>query len=145
MHIRTFISPSSLVRLVIAFLIGLLLGFLASKIGTGLQNVVPFLLFPLLIGVASAFTIGARNPHPHLLALGTALADWIGVGIMLLIIAGHSSPVACAATGCGTPNSSVLTSLLVVYVLAGLILTALGALITSAVIKSLRHEQSLPH
>ena len=145
MRIRTFISPRSLVRPGIALLLGLLLGFLAGNIGAGLQNVVPFLLFPLLVGVASAFTVRARNSRPYVSTLGTGLPGWIGVSIALLILAGRSTPTACTATGCGSPNSSVLTSLLVVYVLVGLILTALGALITSAVLKSLRSEQPPPH
>lgn len=145
MRIRTFISPRSLVRMGIALLLGLLLGFLAGNIGAGMRNVVPFLLFPLLIGVASAFTVGARNSRPHLATLGTGLAGWIGVSISLLILAGRSTPVACTATGCGSPNSSVLISLLIAYVLAGLLLTALGALITSAVLKSLRGEPPPPH
>jgi hypothetical protein len=133
LQVRKRIRRSSVIRLGVAFVVGLALGFLASKIGGNLQNVVPFLLFPLLIGVAGALTVTQRVARPYVLALVTCLIGWIGISVSLLIMAALATPKVCASGSCW--NSGVLASLLIVYVLAGLALTALGALATSALMQ----------
>src|SRR5437879_1212900 len=102
-QLRTFLGNGRVViRLTIAFLIGLLLGLLAGKVGAGMQNLVPFLLFPLLIGVASAFTVSTRKPHPYLIALCTGLMAWGGAGVYLLIMAAQTSLAPCTTRSCGS-------------------------------------------
>ena len=136
MQARKILGNGMAIRLVIAFVLGLLLGFLSSKVGAALRNVVPFLLFPLLIGIAGVFTVSTRNPHPHLAALGTGLLNWLGVGLYVLVSAGPTPPAPCTTGNCSAPT--VLMALLMVYVLAGLVLVALSALITSALVRYLR-------
>ncbi len=130
MQRRRIMGRGTAIRLVGAFVVGLLLGFLASKLGAGVQNLLPLLLFPLFIGIAGALITGAQQRHPHLVALGRGLAAWLGVSIYLLAFAGHQSGATCTAGNCGSAN--VLASLLFLYVLAGLIPIALGSLVTSA-------------
>lgn len=140
-RLRKMFGDGSAVRLILAFACGLLLGFLASKIGADVQNIVPFLLFPLLVGIASALTIGARNPHPHRTALGSGLLAWIGIGVYLLIATGQTSTrAACTAGSCA--STGVLASLLLVYLLVGLVLVALSALVTSAIARYTRRERN---
>lgn len=151
-RLRKMFGDGSAVRLIIAFVCGLLLGFLASKIGGEMQNVVPFLLFPLMIGIVSALTIRAQNPRPYKMALGTGLLTWLGVGLYLLIMAGRTSasPLPICMTG-NCSSSGVLTSLLTVYLLLGLALVALAAGVTSAIAryayarKERDLEPRLPH
>lgn len=139
MQARKLLGNSMAIRLVIAFVLGLLLGFLGSKIGAGLQNLVPFLLFPLLIGIAGVFTVGARNPHPHRAALGTGLLAWLGASIYVLLFAGQTPLTPCTIGSCG--GSGVLKALLIVYVLVGLALVTLSALITSALVRYSRRAR----
>lgn len=145
-RLRKMFGEGRAVRLVLAFVCGLLLGFLASKVGGGMQNVVPFLLFPLMIGIVSALTISAQNPRPYKMALGTGLLTWFGVGLYLLIMAGRApaSPLPICMTGNCT-SGGVLTSLLIVYLLLGLALVALAACVTSAIARYAyaRRERSL--
>ncbi len=135
-------NGGAVLRVIGAFVAGLLLGWLASKIGAGVQNVLPLLLFPLLIGIAGVFTIGTRQRHPYLVALGSSLIAWIGVGTYFLASAGHGTSAACASEGCG--NEKVITSLLILYFLVGLIPLALGSLITSVVTRFLRRSRPQP-
>ncbi len=143
-RLRTMFGERSAPRLVIAFACGLLLGFLASKIGGGMQNIVPFLLFPLLIGIAGALTVRASNARPYKLALGTGLFTWIGIGIYLLIVAVRAPTYTLCTTGNCT-STGVLASLLVVYLLLGLALVALASCVTSAVSRyaHVRRERKL--
>lgn len=149
-QLRKMFGGRSAPRLIIAFACGLLLGFLASKIGGGMQNVVPFLLFPLLIGIVSALTVRASNARPYKLALGTGLLTWIGIGIYLLVVAGRAQTYTLCTTGNCTPTG-VLASLLIVYLLLGLALVALASCVTSAVSRyayvrrERRLEPRLPH
>jgi hypothetical protein len=136
---RKFLGNGMAIRLAIAFVLGLLLGFLGSKIGAGMRNVIPFLLFPLLIGIAGVFTVGARNPHPHLAALGTGLLAWVGTSIYVLIFAARMPLTSCTGGSCGSSN--VLMTLLIIYVLVGLVLVTLGALITSAIVRYSRRAR----
>lgn len=152
LRLRKMLGNGSAVRLVIAFACGLLLGFLANKIGGEMQNVVPFLLFPLMIGIVSALTISAQNPRPYKMALGTGLLTWLGVGLYLLIMAvrAPASPLPICTTGNCT-SSGVLTSLLIVYLLLGLALVVLATCVTSAIAryayarKERSLESRLPH
>lgn len=138
MQVRAFFSNGRAIRLTIAFLIGIPLGILAGKVGTGLQNLVPFLLFPLVIGVLSAFTVSTRKQHPHLLALGTALLAWGGIGVSLLVMTAQATLKPCTFGTCSSTTASVLTSLLIFYLLIGLPLVAPGALITSVLLRHFR-------
>ena len=137
LQLRAFLSNGRAIRLVIAFLVGLPLGVLAGKVGTSLQNLVPFLLFPLVLGALSAFTVSARNHHPHLPVLGTALLAWGGVGVSLLVMTAQTALAPCNSGACSS-TSSVLTSLLIFYLLGGLVLVALSSLITSVLLHRLR-------
>ncbi len=147
LRIRKLFGDGSAIRLIIAFLCGLLLGFLGSKIGAGMQNVVPFLLFPLLIGFAAALTVGARNARPYLMAMGTGLFCWVGITLYLLIQSGQAANTPCPLGNCGT--SSVLMTLLFLYLLAGLVLVAVSAFASCAVMRYVRRmrepERDLPH
>ncbi len=147
LRIRKIFGDGSAIRLVIAFLCGLLLGFLGSKIGGDMQNVVPFLLFPLLIGIVAALTISARNARPYLMALCTGLLCWIGITIYLLVQSAQAANTSCTLGNCGT--STVLTSLLILYLLAGLVVVAISSLLTCAVIRYVRRSREprhgLPH
>lgn len=145
MRIRSFIGHGNVIRLGLALLLGLPLGFLANKIGAGMQNLIPFLLFPLLIGIGSPFTIGARNPHPYVMSVGTGLLVWGGIAVFLLVMAGQTSPVTCASGSCGMTNPTVLTSLLIAYLLIGLIIVGLSALVTSTLARHVRQARKLPH
>ncbi len=138
MQIRPFFRNGRTTRLIIAFLIGIPLGVLAGKIGAGLQNIIPFLLFPPVIGAICAFTVGTRKLHPHLLALGTALLAWGGVGVSLLVMTAQAALTPCTTGSCSSTTTSVLSSLLIFYLLIGLALVALGALITSILLRRFR-------
>lgn len=138
MQVRAFLNNGRAIRLIIAFLVGLPLGILASKVGTGLQNLVPFLLFPFVIGALSAFTVSTRQQHPHLLALGTGLLAWGGIGASLLVMTAQAALAPCTAGACGSTTANVLTSLLIFYLLIGLVLVAPGALITSVLLRLFR-------
>ena len=138
MQIRAFLSNGRAIRLMLAFLIGVPLGILADKVGMDLQNLVPFLLFPFVIGVLSAFTVRIRQQHPHLLALGTGLLAWGGIGVSLLVMTAQATLAPCTAGACGSTTANVLTSLLIFYLLIGLILVTPGALITSLLLRRFR-------
>ena len=143
MQKRRIVSNGGLIiRLIGAFVAGLLLGFPASKIGADVQNLLPFLLFPLLIGIAGAFTIGAQQRHPHLVALSSSLAAWVGVGFYLMAFAGQGVGATCTAGNCG--NTNVLTSLLILYLLVGLVPLALGSLVTSTLARYFRRSRPQP-
>jgi nucleoside recognition membrane protein YjiH len=147
LRIRKIFGDGSAIRLVIALLCGLLLGFLGGKIGAGMQNVVPFLLFPLLIGIAAALTISARNARPYLMAMCTGLLCWLGITISLLVQSGQAAHTPCPLGNCGT--STVLMSLLVLYLLAGLVIVAVCSLAACAVMRYVRRSREpgrgLPH
>lgn len=138
-QLRKIIGDRIIFRLGGAFICGLLLGFLAHKIGAQLQNLLPFLLFPLLTGILGAFTVNARSQHPYALTLGTGLVSWLGISAYLLIATGQSSVASCTASNCNT--TSVLSSLLDVYLLIGFVLVTLGALSTSLLIRSLHRAE----
>lgn len=141
LQLRAFLSNGRTIRFVIAFFVGLPLGILAGKIGANLQNLVPFLLFPLLLGIGGAFTVGMRQPHPHLLALGTGLLAWGGVGVSLLIMTGQEAMTPCVAGNCNSTMDSLLASLLIFYLLLGLFLVSLSALMTSVLLRRLRQTR----
>jgi hypothetical protein len=141
LQLRAFLSNGRTIRLIIAFLVGLPLGILAGKIGGNLQNLVPFLLFPLILGIGSAFTVSMRQPHPHLLALGTGVLAWGGVGVSLLIMTGQEAMTPCAAGSCNSTMNSMLASLLIFYLLLGLLLVSLSALITSVLLRRIRQTR----
>ena len=140
-QLRAFLNNGRVIRLIIAFLVGLPLGVLAGKIGTSVQNVLPFVLFPLLIGAISAFTVSSRKQHPHLLTLGTALLAWGGVGVSLLVMTAQAALTPCTGGNCLSTTSSVLSSLLIFYLLAGLILVAASALPTSILLRRFRQTR----
>jgi hypothetical protein len=138
-NIKKITGNANNIRLAVAFVAGLLLGIPADRVGAGLQNVVPYLLFPFLLGIAGAFTIGAKNPRPYLMALGTGLAAWVGISIYLALEAGRTAPNACTVGTCGT--TAVLMALLTFYLLAGLVLVAIGSLLTSTILRYYRQER----
>lgn len=137
LRIRKTLGDGSAVRLTGALLCGLLLGFVGSKVGAGMQNVVPFLLFPLLVGGAAALTIGIRTVRPYLMALYTGLCCWVGITIYLLVQLAGSA--ACTAGNCS--SSTVLTTLLILYLLAGFVLVTLGSLATCATTRYIRRSR----
>jgi hypothetical protein len=141
LQLRSFFRNGRAIRLIIAFLVGLPLGVIAGKIGTNLQNILPFLLFPLLIGAASAFTVGARKLHPHLLALGTGLLVWGGVGVSLLVMTAQATLAPCTTGDCNS-TTRLLSSLLIFYLLIGLGLVTLSALITSMLLRRFRRTRA---
>lgn len=138
MQLRAFFRNRRAIRLMIAFLVGILLGVFSGKVGGNLQNIIPFLLFPLLTGALCAFTVGARTQHPHVLALGTGLLTWGGTGVSLVIMTVQAALTPCTAGNCASTASSLLGSLLIFYLLLGLILAALGALTTSLLLHRFR-------
>ena len=140
-QLRAFLNNGRTIRLLLAFLVGLPLGIIASKVGTNLQNVIPFVLFPLVIGALSAFTVGARKQHPHLLTLGTGLLAWGGIGVSLLVMTAQAALTPCTAGSCSSTTSSLLSALLIFYLLSGLILVTLGALITSFLLRRFRQTR----
>ncbi|HEY0756745.1 MAG TPA: hypothetical protein VGD98_22530 [Ktedonobacteraceae bacterium] len=138
LQLRSFFRNDRAIRLLIAFLIGLPLGVLAGKFGTNLQNILPFLLFPLLLGAVSAFTVGMRKSHPHLLTLGTGLLAWGGVGVVLLVMTAQATLAPCTTGSCNSTTTRVLSSLLIAYLLLGLGLVTLSSLLTSVLLRRLR-------
>lgn len=140
-QLRAFLNNGRAIRLMIAFLVGLPLGVLAGNVSTSVQNILPFLLFPLLVGAISAFTVSSSKPHPHLLTLGTALLAWGGVGVSLLVMTAQEALTPCAGGSCGSTTSSMLSSLLIFYLPIGLILVALGALLISTLLRRFRQTR----
>jgi hypothetical protein len=140
---KTFGDGSTAIRLASAFLCGLLLGFLGSKIGSGLQNVVPFLLFPPLVGGVAALTIGAHNARPYLMALYTGLVCWAGITLYLFLQ--PAGAAVCASGSCS--SSAVLRAVLMIYLLTGFVLAAPSSLATCAALRYIRRRraQELPH
>jgi hypothetical protein len=134
---KTIGDGSTAIRLAGAFLCGLLLGFLGSKVGSALQNVVPFLLFPLLVGGVAALTIGSQNARPYLMALYTGLICWAGITLYLFFQ--QAGAAACIPGNCGP--STVLKALLMVYLLVGFVLAAPSSLATCAAIRYIRRRQ----
>jgi hypothetical protein len=145
LRIRKTPGEGNVLRLVSAFLCGLLLGLLGSRLGSSMHNVVPFLLFPLLVGGAAALTISARHPRPYLMALGTGLVGWAGITCYLLIQQAGSASTPCTPGNCDP--ATVLRMLLTLYLLAGFVLTALAALASCIATRFLRRkrEPEFPH
>lgn len=139
LRIRKTLDDGTVPRLVSAFLCGLLLGFLSQKVGSGMQNIVPFLLFPLLVGAAAAPTIGVRNPRPYLMTLCTGLLCWTGIVCYLLIAQAGTPSAACSAGNC--EPATVLKTLLVVYLLAGFLPVALSSLAACVAMRYLRRNR----
>ena len=137
-QLRLLLRNGRAIRLLIAFLIGILLGVLAGKIGTDLQNIIPFLIFPLVVGAVCAFTVRANKQHPHLLTLGTGLLTWGGIGVALLATTVQAALTPCAGGSCSSTTSSKLSAFLIFYLLIGLVLVTLGALITSILLRRFR-------
>ena len=136
MWFRTIIGKAVSIRLVVAFVIGLLCGILAWNIGRNLQNLVPYLLFPLLIGIASAFSVRPKNPRPYLVALATGLVSWTGITLYLGLLAGLTTSRVCPVQTCGTVD--VLKDLLPLYLAIGFVLVALAAFLTSTTLRYYR-------
>jgi hypothetical protein len=113
---------------------------LAGKIGAGLDNVIPYLFFPLVLGAIGAFTVSMRTQHPHLLTLGTGLLAWGGVGVVLLIMTAQATLTPCATGSCSSTTASVLGAWLIFYLLIGLVLVAFGALTTSVLLRRFRRR-----
>ncbi len=140
-QLRAFLHNGRAIRLLLAFLVGIALGVLAGKVGTDLQNLVPFLLFPLVVGSLSPFTISSRNPHPHLLSLGTGLLAWGGIGVSLLVMTGLAALAPCTSDGCRSTTNNVLTSLLIFYLLLGLLFVTFSTLTISILLRRFRGQR----
>lgn len=143
-HIRkTFGDGRTAIRLASAFFCGLLLGFLGSKLGSNLQNVVPFLLFPLLVGGVAALTISAHNARPYLMTLYTGLVCWAGITLFLFLQ--QAGTATCPPGNCG--SSAVLRAVLTVYLLIGFVLAVPSSLATCAALRYIRRrrDHEFPH
>ena len=101
MQFKKVIGKAGGVRLAVAFVVGLLLGMLAGKIGVGLQNLLPYLLFPLLVGMAGAFTVRLEKTHHYLVALATGLVSWAGISLYLSLFVARTIPDVCTIGTCG--------------------------------------------
>jgi len=139
-RVRTFLNVASGIRLLLAFVLGVLLGVLASRLGAGMQNVVPYLLFPLVVGVIGACTIGVQHPRPYLMASSTGLVAWIGIGASLLITSRQTASTPCTGTSCSA-DSNIMSALLIFYVFLGLILVLFSALITHLLVRHFRQAR----
>lgn len=148
------------IRLAVAFLLSLLLGFavingmpIYSSVSAKLAEhnfyginpsvlaVLVVVLFPLGIGIAAALT-GSRK-HVVLSALGTGLTAWTGVGCYPLYAAVNADAAEaahCATNYCHVgPLETALTTL---YLIAGTVLVILGSVITALIMKhSLRRME----
>ncbi len=140
-QLRAIFHNGRAIRLIIAFLIGIPLGVLASKVVNDVQNVLPFLLFPLLVGAICALTVRTHQQHPHMLALGTGLLTWGGIGVALIATTVQAALTPCTAGTCSSTTSSLLGSILIFYLLFGLIPVILGALITSVLLRHFRRTR----
>lgn len=140
-QLRAFFHNGRAIRLIIAFLIGIPFGVLAGKVVNDVQNVLPFLLFPLLVGAICALTVSTRQQHPHMLALGTGLLAWGGIGVALIAMTVQAALTPCTAGTCSSTTSSLLGSLLIFYLLLGLIPVIVGALITSVLLRRFRQTR----
>jgi hypothetical protein len=140
-QLRAFLHNGRAIRLVIAFLIGLPFGVLAGKVVNEVQNVLPFLLFPLLVGAICALTVRARQPHPHQMSLGTGLLAWGGIGVALIAMTVQAALTPCTAGMCSSTTSSLLGSLLIFYLLLGLLPVTVGALLTSILLRRFRQTR----
>lgn len=142
MYVTTIIGKTGIIRLSAAFVIGLLLGIIADRIGAGIRNVVPYLLFPILVGIVGGLSIGANNLHPRISGLITALFAWAGITVCLGVLAARTAPSVCINGSCETP--AVLGALLSVYLLLGFVLVFASSLFTSTVFsyyRLARHEK----
>ena len=133
------IGKAGSIRLAVALVVGLGLGVLAGKVGA-VPNLVPYLLFPILVGLVGAFTVGTKNLRFHLVALATGLVGWVGISIYLSVLGARMASGSCAGGTCGT--MSVLMDLLALYLAAGFVLVALSSLITSTVLRYYRVGRS---
>jgi hypothetical protein len=134
-----------IIRLTVAMGAGLLLGLIVSKIGAKIQNVVPYLLFPLLTGGLAALTAGEQRPRPVMSGLASALAVWFGVGLYLLVwLAQQPGQVTCGLGAC-TTIASVSGSLVTFYVLLGFVLSVMGALLASLLYLLVRTLRKMPN
>lgn len=79
--------------------------------------------------------MSGRDLHPHLYALGTGLLAWGGVGVSLLILTVYTALVPCSGENCGSTTTSMLASLLIFYLLGGLVLVSAGSLLTSGLLR----------
>jgi hypothetical protein len=131
MQFKKIIGRAGGIRLAVAFVAGLLFGLIAAQVGMGLQNLLPYLLFPLLIGVAGAFTVRATNPHPYLVALATSLVGWAGISLYLTLLAART-PRSCSVGVC---TVDVLKDLLSLYLAVGFVLVALASMLTSTTLR----------
>lgn len=120
-----------IIRLTVAMGAGLLLGLIVSKVGAKIQNVVPYLLFPLITGSLAALTASEQRPRPVMLGLASALAVWFGVSAYLLVwLAQQPGQVTCGLGAC-TTIAPVSESLVTFYVLIGFVFSVAGSLIGS--------------
>ena len=129
-------------RLILAFLFGLLLYFIAA-IATSLSVYYDttdiFYLFPFCIGVAAAFLGGRRSNSSGLLALTTGLVTWLGIGCYYVYHA-HLEDAAheasCAIHFCYPPfeaGSGVASA--VMDLTTGTALVILGTLMVTLLMK----------
>ena len=140
MRFKTIIGKAGVIRLVVAFIAGLLFGMLAGRFGIGLQNLIPYLLFPLLIGIAGAFSVRMNNPRPYLATLATGLLSWAGVSLYLGLLAALTTYRLCPVRTCGTVD--ILKDLLSLYLAVGFVLVALASLITSTILRYYRQGRN---
>ncbi len=134
-----FFGPPGL-RGLITLLGGFLLGFFAARVGEGIQNLVPYLLFPLLIGILGAFTVRANAVRPYLATIITGLVAWLGVSIYLLVSSPSRTSQACNTSNCA--STAVFSDLLPAYVFIGFFLVTIGAFITCAIVRYYRNRHT---
>jgi hypothetical protein len=116
-NVQSIIGRAGVIRLILAFIAGLLLGLLANRLAAGWQNVVPYLLFPVVIGIAGALSVSTRRRRFYIRALRTGLAAWVGISLDLAVLAASLGPQSCTIGSCDA--TVIQTALLAFYVPLG--------------------------
>lgn len=89
--------------------------------------------------MVAALTVSAKNAHPYLIALATALVTWTGMSLYLGLFASPAGTRACTVGNCGNP--AVFSSLLTLYLIVGIVLVACGSLATSLMLRYYRQHR----
>jgi tellurite resistance protein TehA-like permease len=139
MQFKKIIGRAGSIRLALAFVAGLFIGILAARVGE-VQNILPYLLFPLVVGMVGAFTVSKKNPRPYLVALATGLVGWAGISLYLDVFAVRTASSSCTAGTCQTGD--IFKDLLTLYLLIGFVLVALSSLLTSTMVRYYRLERN---
>ncbi len=129
------------IRLALAFACGWLLGCLiatSTEPNSSILNILLFVVFPPVLGIAAPWTVGRHNKHLILLSLGTGLLVVAGIYVYWLPLASQADATMiayCGEMGVHCHVDSIEVFLLNLFLFYGSVIVLLETSITGLILK----------